>query len=376
MTIIDPPPIKSSPYEMTINLNVLNHLGIGLYNNVPAVLSEIVANAWDADATDVHIDIDKEKGEIVVYDNGVGMSEEDINERYLNVGYRKRDEMPGKTPGNCEPMGRKGIGKLSVFSIANTVEVYSTKNGERNAFRMNTDDIKKQIKSREKTGVYRPVPLDHDLVDFDRGTKISLRDLTKRLISAERFLRRRLARRFSIIGAKYDFAVILNGVPISAKDRGYYNKMEFIWHLGGLENLEEDFFEEQEGRRNLRQNVRKHFEVSETVDSALGWTATGWIGTIDEQKSIDEDNNTIAVLARGKLIHEDVLKDLKEGDVYSKYLVGEVHADFMNTNSLPDIVTSDRQSVKQDDERYQKLKDFVRAILKKSRINGAISATR
>ena len=70
MTIVDPLPVKSSPYEMTINLNVLNHLGIGLYSNVPAVLSEIVANAWDADADAVTIDIDKEKGGIVVYDSG------------------------------------------------------------------------------------------------------------------------------------------------------------------------------------------------------------------------------------------------------------------------------------------------------------------
>ena len=44
---------SSSKYQMTINLNVLNHLGINLYSNVPAVLSEVVANAWDADATNV-----------------------------------------------------------------------------------------------------------------------------------------------------------------------------------------------------------------------------------------------------------------------------------------------------------------------------------
>src|SRR5215212_5669429 len=334
MTVAEALPRKGSRrYKMTISLNVLNHLGINLFSKVPAVLSEVVANAWDTDAHEVLIDIDKENDQIVVKDDGVGMTEEDINRRYLNVGYRKREELTGTTPEGREPMGRKGIGKLSVFSIAKTVEVYSTKNGERNAFRMNSDDIQKQIKSRENTGIYRPVPLNHDLIDFDKGTKIILRDLTKRLISAERFLRRRLARRFSIIGAKHNFAVILNDVPISAKDRGYYNKMEFIWHLGGLEHLEEDFFEEREGRRGLRQNVRKHFEVSEVIDPALGWTATGWIGTIDEQKSIDEDNNTIAVLARGKLIQEDVLKDLKEGGVYSKYLVGEVHADFMDTNS-------------------------------------------
>ena len=45
-------------YQMSINLNVLNHLGLKLYSNVPAVLSEVVANSWDADASEVDIEIE------------------------------------------------------------------------------------------------------------------------------------------------------------------------------------------------------------------------------------------------------------------------------------------------------------------------------
>ena len=51
---------NSPKYQMTLSLNVLNHLGLGLYSNIPAVLSEAVANAWDADAENVSIMIDKE----------------------------------------------------------------------------------------------------------------------------------------------------------------------------------------------------------------------------------------------------------------------------------------------------------------------------
>lgn len=43
--------MSSNTYHMRISLNVLQHLGIGLYSSIPAVLSEIIANAWDADAT-------------------------------------------------------------------------------------------------------------------------------------------------------------------------------------------------------------------------------------------------------------------------------------------------------------------------------------
>ena len=46
---------EERPFKMTISLDVLHHLGIGLYSNIPAVLSELVANAWDADATRVNI---------------------------------------------------------------------------------------------------------------------------------------------------------------------------------------------------------------------------------------------------------------------------------------------------------------------------------
>ena len=65
-------------FIMSLSLNVLNHLGINLYSNIPAVLSEIVANSWDADATRVDITISDD--EIVIKDDGCGMSAEDRSE--------------------------------------------------------------------------------------------------------------------------------------------------------------------------------------------------------------------------------------------------------------------------------------------------------
>ena len=41
----------TAKYRMTISLNVLNHLGLYLYSNTPAVLAEVIANAWDANKT-------------------------------------------------------------------------------------------------------------------------------------------------------------------------------------------------------------------------------------------------------------------------------------------------------------------------------------
>jgi HSP90 family molecular chaperone len=65
-------------FELTISLNVLEHLGINLYSNVPSVLSETVANAWDADAGLVKIDWDRANGRIVIEDDGTGMTAREV----------------------------------------------------------------------------------------------------------------------------------------------------------------------------------------------------------------------------------------------------------------------------------------------------------
>ena len=115
--------MSSPEYRMEISLNVLEHLGINLYSNVPSVLSEVVANSWDVDAGKVDVRIQQEKKTIIIQDDGIGMTHDQVNERFLLVGYRRRDKQPGKTTKGRNPMGRKGIGKLSIFSIANEITV-------------------------------------------------------------------------------------------------------------------------------------------------------------------------------------------------------------------------------------------------------------
>lgn len=118
------------PLKMRLNLNVLQHLGLNLYSNVPAVLSEIVANAWDADAEKVRVGWDKNTGCIVIEDDGIGMTRDDIIDRFLLVGYQRRTDMPRLTSKGRLPMGRKGIGKFSLFSIASEIVVDTIRDGQ------------------------------------------------------------------------------------------------------------------------------------------------------------------------------------------------------------------------------------------------------
>lgn len=349
-------------YSMTISLNVLNHLGIGLYSNVPAVISEVVANSWDADAQYVSITIDGTDDSITIIDDGKGMTRAEINSRYLRVGYKKRDigNEGAITEGlKRNVMGRKGIGKLSVFSIAESVEVYSVKGGEKSAMQMSREDIRKAIEAIEGEGDYHPTPISTDPIDFEKGTKIVLRGIDNRLTTTETYLRRRLARRFTIIGAATKFEVVLDGKPINASDREFYEHLEFLWTFGTTDVGAQ--CKKLQKSTSLTDVVETGFEDDGTQYT---WTVRGWIGTLDLPDRVDDDNKVVVVLANGKLIQEDILKEFREAGVYADYLIGEIEADFMDDSNEDDIVTSNRQSVKETDPRYVALRAYIREHLR------------
>ena len=121
----------------------VDKLGVKLYDRVSAVIAELVANGYDADAEVVTIEAPmatylatlsigrvKDAGHaIVVKDDGCGMTPGLINSFYLKVGGERRTD-PNR--GNKSPrlgrsvMGRKGVGKLAPFGICNKIEVISS----------------------------------------------------------------------------------------------------------------------------------------------------------------------------------------------------------------------------------------------------------
>ena len=346
--------IGESVFNLTIDLNALNHLGKNLYSSIPAVISEVVANSYDADATEVKIDINTGIGIITIADDGCGMTREECNHKYLTVGNPKRDTEGYRTPKYKRHfMGRKGIGKLSLFSIAKTIKVHTVKEDEggnlqKNGFVMNFDDIQNWIKGKGK-GCPLPAVNEAD-IEIEKGTIVILSDLKKDLLRTEIYLRRRLARRFSVIGEKYNFSVVINGQPITIADRAYFKNVQYLWYIGeyGTESKEHCI------------NVERTEELDGVVDAEQGYKISGWVGTFDERKSIKEGNNTIIIRSWGKTIHEDILRDTEEGGIYIKYVIGEISADFLDADDKDDIATSDRQSVKEDDPRFIILRDYIR----------------
>jgi hypothetical protein len=348
------------PFEMTVDLNVLEHLGINLYSNIAAVLTEAVANAWDADASSVQIRVDPNNEWIEIEDDGIGMSVDDLNGKYLRVGYRRRDEDAEhgcKTAKGRPVMGRKGLGKLSLFSIADVIEVQSAKDGGKHGFRMTVSDIKKAVQDKQK---YHPKPLADDALTVTQGTKLVLREIKRqRLGKGVAALRKRLARRFSIIGQANGFEIKIDGLPISATDRGDLPKVQFLWTFEGYEPEASTIAHVVE-----RESLPARLEAWETA-----WRVSGWLGTARKPKDLDDDEagnlNGIVVFARGRLFHENVLDRLNDGRLYTKYLTGQIEADFLDADDQPDIATSDRQRVQEDDPRYIQLIAFLGSQLNK-----------
>ena len=361
---------EQNKYRMNISNTVLYHLGINLYSNIPAVLSEVVANSWDADATNVYIEIEKDV--IIITDDGHGMTLNDINNKYLLVGYPRRIHNEAVTDRyKRRVMGRKGIGKLSLFSIAETITVETNKEGEKNGFVMSKQDIDDHIEEKNEQP-YEPKSLpESEIVLTENGTRIVLTDLKKRITKAHpNYLRKRLARRFSIIGDD-DFTVCVDGTPISITDRDYFHKIQFLWHYGDKSekyielctNLEKP---EHNEKRDGTIKVTDEDNIENLTDSVKGW-----IGTVrkpkeltdknvDGNEDINENLNKIVIMVRGKLAQENILDDFRQAGFYTKYLIGEIHADFLDMDNLDDITTTSRQEIIKGNRRYEELKTWMK----------------
>ena len=348
----------SQPRElvMSISLNALEHLGINLYSNIPAVLSEIVANAWDADAHNVTVTVDKAKETIIIEDDGTGMDRDGVVDRFLTVGFKRREVLGEDTPGGRKPMGRKGLGKLSIFSIAQIADVYTIQRKERTAFKMDREVIRKAISGKTQKP-YKPEELNGWPSDLKKGTRIVLSRLSKSLSGMTvEGLKRRIARRFSVIGSKFHFTVTVNGATIGPQDRAYHNTIEYLWTYGA----------QAEFVKSCKHLARPHDARLPAIQAELkksGISLIGWIGTVSSPSQLKDEEgdnlNRLAVFMRGKMAQEDILDDFGQKEIYADYIIGELHCEQLDLDDQVDVATSGRQSLKQDDPRFEALRKIV-----------------
>lgn len=334
---------------------LVEQLGAQMYPSATATVAELISNAWDADATNVWVDMsfgDWENGEIVVIDDGLGMTHDEARDAYLVVGRNRREGNNHRSPGNRLVHGRKGIGKLAAFGTARILELYTQKLGlQPVAFRMDYDDIRKQDPDRpyqvepsqDRGGLLNPATRE----PLQQGTRIRLTGLRlKRRLNKEQFIQS-MSRRFAL--NDHEMKVFINGeqlkrfdldldirFPQPGKPRGV--TVEDGWAVETLSNGEE-------------------------VRWWIGFTHTPLRG---------EAEQGLTVLVRGKLAQRPFKFERNSGGVTGQlgqeYLVGEVVADWIDDEHTDvdddsDYIQSNRDQLQLEDSYFDPFMDWGRARL-------------
>lgn len=191
-------------------------LGHQMYGGPVPAVAEFVANAWDADAKKVEInipeDVNSEYAEILVRDFGEGMTFDELNEYYLKIGYERRKGGREKTASGRLVMGRKGIGKLAGFGIAEDIVLQSVKDKHLVSFTLNYNTLK----SLEEIQDFEFEPEIDEPSEEQNGVTVILKNLTlTRNINIGSF-RTSLSRRFALNTDEME--ININGVLMSKEN--------------------------------------------------------------------------------------------------------------------------------------------------------------
>ena len=121
-------------YPIKATSHIINLLGDELIGSDSLAIFELVKNAYDADATKVTItfnDLDSPNRNIVIEDNGCGMSSSIIQNVWLTIGtdYKKKEAKVSKKYHRTS-LGNKGVGRLAVHRLADEILLESQAEGD------------------------------------------------------------------------------------------------------------------------------------------------------------------------------------------------------------------------------------------------------
>jgi C4-dicarboxylate-specific signal transduction histidine kinase len=129
-------------------------LGEHLISDQAVGLIELVKNAYDADATEVHVEVldvgDPSRTAVIIRDNGCGMTLDDVRTKWLSpaVDHKERDKRDGRrTALGRLPIGEKGVGRFAVHQLGHRLEMVTRAAGQREVLlaidwdRFDVDDV-------------------------------------------------------------------------------------------------------------------------------------------------------------------------------------------------------------------------------------------
>lgn len=389
-------------YEFSFGYLALKMLGKTLYSNPFAALSELIANGFDAQADKVwvYLDIrDKKNAEVIVIDNGNGMTDSTIKDKYLQVGKKNRADADDIM------MGRKGIGKLAAFYLSNKYYVVTKTETEDNIYEIDftgyeNGTIQEDDNNHQYINKVNNLNFTYKYIyeSLNSGTAIVMNNVSFVGYGEKSFavLESELSELFSFgsVDRKIYLKVVANDQEINnefieVKKRIAFKNMSKI-----LYNLDDEEFKNVsalngvtiKNTENLSNETTTKIIVEkynvEAREAIVGSKNVkikprGWIGihhTInrDLAHQNDEENfinssyyqfNKVRIYIRGKLALENILPRVHNTQYYAHYIEGEIHCDELDLNDLPDITSSSRQDLDKNDDRVVALVEYVKTIV-------------
>ncbi len=356
--------MAEKPLRFIVAPHIVQDLGFNLYTSLPRVLVEFVANAYDADSPyakmTLNIDaverarmaIKKEweeekastaKGrsgvsrlaertlpediQIVIEDAGHGMSRTDIQEKFLVTGRRRRgaDNAATRSSKGRILMGRKGLGKLAGFGVAQVVTVISRASGESHATKI-TLDYNELIKARDTNEILIE---DERLTDGGglrrKGTRIILsRLLYEPMKSRLGTIKHGVADHFAQIEPD-DFRIELNGNVVEPTPRTHV----YGWPKPKLP-------------------IKKMVEEKFAVEDGREFTFSYRLRFTEDRAALTARDRGVRVYAHKRLTAAPSLLDADtnmHGFRMTDYLDGVVYADFIDEQP-EDYIATDRETLR------------------------------
>ncbi|WP_223534274.1 ATP-binding protein [Pseudomonas sp. GL-B-16] len=323
--------------ELKFDPNTIEHLGVSLYSQLPSVLSELISNSWDADAETIRIDFQDDSLDktIKFIDDGHGMTLSELNDNYLVIGRnRRKEQSTGQSPNGRKVIGKKGLGKLAVFGICNVIEVISVRNGTKNHFLMNIDDIK-----QTKGHSYSPEEIVRDEPTTEKnGTTIYLKGIRRKTGFDLDKIALSISKKFTILD-RINLNLSLNGIPcIKVTNELKYDALnrQFSW----------DFPD------------KKYDENYQYWDKVKGE-----IITLDTPVK-DTEMRGIYLVSRGKIVNTASFYGTRDNDQFHNYVTGYLEVDFIDEFGV-DVISTDRHSLNWENDQTKELQLYLSSVIKK-----------
>lgn len=305
---------KHAKFKVDPKLTAL--LGEG-YRSSEAALKELVDNAWDADADNVHILLPEPftSAPIIIQDDGSGMIEREVREEYLRIASdrvsRKGDRSILK---RRRVKGRKGIGKFAGLLAAHEMRTETWARGTKTTIVVTLPEL--LAASEKATDLERiQIPITTEEVPAgEHGTRITLSGLNQKLsVPSPEKLKALLVREY---GREDDFRIFVNDAPLALDDvPGAHFEASFIIEGAGP--------------------VKLRFTISE------------------DQKNLKQPG--IAVRAGGKLIGRPSFLGLENDEVLPPKLLKQVYGE-IEADGLVDQVTGDWGAIIENSTAWQEIK--------------------